>query len=451
MDTTLRHITDFSHALQYDDLSPAAVHEAKRRVIDTLACALGGFDAEPSKIARVMAGKVTSKTPARILGTLEQSSPELAAFANTVMMRYLDLNDAQGNGGGHPSDFFGALLATAETTKTDGKTFITAIVVAYELYLSFFSAIRIGTRGFDHSVYIVISGAAGVARIMKLDHQKMANALSFALTSNMTLGVVRRGELSMWKACAGANAARNAIFANQLAAEGMTAPQAVFEGENGVWDTAGKFAWPALPKAGAPFRINDIQTKIHPCVYPGQSPVEAMLKIRSELDPGEIESIVVRTYRSAWFEAGSEPEKWAPATRETADHSIPFLVSAALLDGKIDAATFSEKRITDPNLKSLMQKVQVIHDPELDALLLANASNPCRMEITLRNGQKKLSSVDYPKGHAKNPASDREIEQKLYSLNNCLLAPDQLSKLLAMCWKLEELDDVRELISAVKI
>ena len=114
MDATLRKITDFSLQLGYDDLPPVAVHACKRRIIDTLACALGAFDAEPSRIARAIAGRVSSKTPARILGSLEQSSPELAAFANGVMIRYLDLNDATGTGGGHPSDMFGALLTAAE-------------------------------------------------------------------------------------------------------------------------------------------------------------------------------------------------------------------------------------------------------------------------------------------------------------------------------------------------
>jgi 2-methylcitrate dehydratase len=451
MDQTLKKLADFAFNLKYDDLPPDAVHECKRRLIDTLACALGGFHAQPSQIARAMAERTTSRRPARILGTLQESSPELAAFANTVMMRYLDLNDAQGNGGGHPSDALGALLAASELGRTDGKTFIASVAVAYEVFLSFFEAIRVGSRGFDHAVYIVLSAAAGVAKILRLDHQKTAHALALALTPNMALGVVRRGQLSMWKACAGANASRNAIFAGQLAAEGMTGPESVFEGENGVWQVTGNFDWPRFGGRERRFRITDIQTKIYPCVYPGQSPVEAMLAIRSRIDPAEVERITVRTYRSAWFEAGSEPAKWAPSTRETADHSIPFLVSAALLDGRIDAATFGQDRIFDPRLRSLMQTVQVLHDETLDQVQQENNSNPCRMEVLLKSGERKLSSVDYPKGHAKNPASDRDIEQKLIGLNNELLSPDGIARLLDLCWRLEQLDDMAELVAATRI
>jgi len=449
MDATLRKLTDFSMQLAYDDLSPVAIHECKRRVIDTLGCALGGFNAAPSRMARAIAGRVRGKTPARILGSLEESSPELAAFANGVMIRYLDLNDATGTGGGHPSDMFGALLAAADSTKSDGRTFITAAVIAYELYLGFYAAIQVRNRGLDHVVYTVMGAAAGVAKIMNLDHQKMANAISHALTPNMALGVNRRGTLSMWKGCAGGNAARNAMFAAQLAAEGITAPDAVFEGDHGVRNAVGEFDWPAFDWQHRSFRLAGTQIKMYPCVYPGQSPVAATLAVQPQINPGDIEKIVVRTYLNAWWECASEPEMWAPATRETADHSIPYLVSAALLDGRIDSASFADERRSEPGLRSLIQKVQVIHDKELDKL--TPALDPCRLEITLKNGEKKLSSVDHPKGHVKNPASDKDIENKLISMNNGLLSPDRVSALLEICWRLEEIDDIRQLVSAVRI
>ena len=178
MDATLKQIVEFSFQLSYDQLPRVAIRECKRRVIDTFACALGGFNAEPSKMARAIARRVSSENPARVLGTPDHSSPELAAFANGVMIRYLDFNDATGSGGGHPSDMFAALLAAAESAKTDGKTFITAAVAAYELCLGFFAAIQVRDRGWDHVLYTVLGAAAGVAKIMKLDRQRTANALS---------------------------------------------------------------------------------------------------------------------------------------------------------------------------------------------------------------------------------------------------------------------------------
>jgi len=449
VDATLQKLTDFTHQLAYADLTPEAIHECKRRFIDGLACAIGGYNAEPCVIARAVAGKASSKKTARVFGTLHRTTPELAAFANGVMIRYLDLNDATGSGGGHPSDAFAALLAVTDHHKTDGKTFLLASIIVYELYLGFFAGNRIRNRGWDHVVYTALAAAAGIAKIMGLDHERTANALALVLAPNMALEVVRRGQLTMWKGCAGGNACRNAVFAVDLAAAGMTGPTTVFEGEQGLWNAAGKFDWPALPGAHGHFRVADSQLKIYPCEYHGQSPIEAMLAIRGGIDPQEVEAIVVTTYWFAWSEIGSEPEKWNPTTRETADHSIPFLVSAALLYGWVDAATYSQERLFDPRLRALIQKVEVIYDKELDKM--QPQSVPCRLEVRLRNGTRKTSSVDHPLGHIRNPASDKDIERKFKGLNNGLVSVRRASRLLKMCWQLDELDDVSEIVSLLRI
>jgi 2-methylcitrate dehydratase len=449
VDGTLRKITDFVCNLRYEDLTPEAIHESKRRLLDSLGCAIGGYTAEPSRIAREVAGAVRGDRTARVFGTLVRTTPDLAAFANGVMIRYLDLNDATGSGGGHPSDAFAALLATADHHQTDGRTFILASVIVYELYLGFFAGNRIRNRGWDHVVYTALAAAAGVAKMRGLDHAQTAHALSLALTPNLALEVVRRGQLTMWKGCAGGNACRNAVFAVDLAARGMTAPDQVFEGEQGLWNAAGKFAWPALPEPGGHFRVADSQLKIYPCEYHGQAPIEAMLAIRNKIDPSEVEAIVVRTYWFAWSEIGSEPEKWNPTTRETADHSIPFLVSAALLDGWVDAATYADKRMADPQLRAVIAKVEVIHDRELDQF--QPHSVPCRLEVRLRSGERITSNVDHPLGHIRNPAGDKDIERKLIGLTGGLMTARAVSKLKRLCWKLDELDVVAKLISTLRI
>jgi 2-methylcitrate dehydratase len=282
-----------------------------------------------------------------------------------------------------------------------------------------------------------------------LDHAQTANALSLALMPNMALEVVRRGQLTMWKGCAGGNACRNSVFAVELAARGMTAPDQVFEGEQGLWNAAGKFDWPALPEPRGHFRVADSQLKIYPCEYHGQAPIEAMLAIRDKINPVEVEAIVVRTYWFAWSEIGSEPAKWNPTTRETADHSIPFLVSAALLDGWVDAATYAEKRMADPQLRALIAKVEVIHDKELDKY--QPQSVPCRLEVRMRNGERITSSVDHPLGHIRNPAGDKDIERKLTGLTGGLMTKRRVSKLIRLCRELDALDDVSALVSTLRV
>ncbi|HEV7821579.1 MAG TPA: MmgE/PrpD family protein [Burkholderiales bacterium] len=449
MDATLQKLTDFICTLGYADLTPGAIHECKRRFIDSLACAIGGYNAEPCVIARQVAGKASSRKTARVFGTLDRTTPELAAFANGVMIRYLDLNDATGSGGGHPSDAFAALLAVTDHRKTDGKTFLLASIIVYELYLGFFAGNRIRNRGWDHVVYTALAAAAGIAKILGLDHARTANALALVLTPNMALEVVRRGQLTMWKGCAGGNACRNAVFATELAAAGMTGPTSVFEGEQGLWNAAGKFDWPALPGPQGHFRVADSQLKIYPCEYHGQSPIEAMLAIRDQIDPQEVEAIVVTTYWFAWSEIGSEPEKWNPTTRETADHSIPFLVSAALLFGWVDATTYAPENLFDPRLRELIAKVEVIHDKELDKM--QPQSVPCRLVVKLKNGERKVSNIDHPRGHVRNPASDQDIEKKFRGLSAGALSARRISRLLKLCWKLDELDDVSEVVTLMRM
>jgi 2-methylcitrate dehydratase len=448
MDDILRRLTDFTVGLEFEHLSADAVHQCKRRIVDTLGCALGGHRSEPARIARAAASRITSTQPASVLASGIETSPEMAAFANGVMIRYLDLNDATGSGGGHPSDALGALLAAAQIGHCDGRRLIVANTIVYEIFLGFFAAVRIRNSGWDHVVYTVLAATAGVAKLLGLDRAATANALALALAPNMAMEVVRRGQLSMWKGCAGPNAARNAVFAALLAADGMTGPEAVFSGEHGVFEAVGEFDWPALPGPQGDYRICTTQMKLYPCEYHGQSPVAAAIRMRPQVDIAAVESIVVKTYWFAWSETGSEPAKWAPTTRETADHSIPYLVCVALMDGKVDADSFTQARMMDPVLRALMQKVEVVHDRSLDAM--QPAANPCRIEVKLAGGRIVEGSVDYPKGHVRNPPTDDEIADKLRQLNAGLLPVARVEKAIDLCWKLDSLVDVSLLMDALQ-
>src|SRR5919108_962458 len=133
MDSTTEYLSDYSCRLTYGDLSPEAVHQVKRTLVDTLACGIGAFDSEPASIARRMASRVKGNPPARIIGTSQETSTDLAAFANTALVRYLDCNDAYAaRGTGHPSDMIPALLAVAGGRRANGRAVITAITAAFE-------------------------------------------------------------------------------------------------------------------------------------------------------------------------------------------------------------------------------------------------------------------------------------------------------------------------------
>jgi 2-methylcitrate dehydratase len=448
VDSTIEQLAQYAAGLRYEDLPREAVHECKRRLIDTLGCLVGGFGAEPSVIARNIARRYRGDPPARILGTQEPSSPELAAFANGVMLRYLDYNDAYFmKASGHPSDTFAAVLAAADAARASGGGVVTAAAAAYEAYCGISDAVQ-REQGWDHSVQAVIGSAVGAGRIFGLKHEAMGNAISLAVIPNMALEQTRTGELAMWKGCAGANAARNGVFAAQLAREGMTGPEQAIEGKWGLWHALGRFEWRPFGGRGGPFRVTQTHIKYYPAVVHAQTPITVAAELHDAVDPKDVEAVAIDTYWVAQRYTDRNNPTWHPATRETADHSIPYCVAAALLDGGITEASFSAKRIRDPRIIALIEHTTVREDP---AHSRAHPNEwPCRIELTLRGGKKQAAEARYFKGHAKRPLSDQEVELKFRGLAEKALGKKQADAILAAAWKLEKLANIGELLSLLR-
>ena len=448
MDSMIEQLAEYAAGLRYKDLGPDTVHQCKRRLIDTLGCLAGGFDARPSVIARSLARRARGNPSARILGTQERSTPELAAFANGVMMRYLDFNDATfGKSAGHPSDVFAAVLATADAVRADGRSAITASALAYEVFCNFSESVQ-REQGWDHVVFGVVACAAGAGKLLGLSRAKMGNAIALAIIPNAALEQTRTGELSMWKGCAAANAARNGVFAARLAQEGLTGPAQAIEGKWGLWHPLGKFQWQPFGGRGGPFRITGTHIKYFPAVVHAQTPITVALELHGQARPEEIEAIAIDTYWVAERYVDRGNALWHPGTRETADHSIPYCVVAALLDGEITEATFSTKRIRDPRIAALLERTTMRENP---AFTRAHPGEwPCRIELTLRGGKKRVAEAPYFKGHAQRPLSDAEIEEKFRSLAEPLLGHRAANALLAAAWRLEKLADVGALLKLLK-
>ena len=231
MDATARFLSAYAASLDYRDLPPDTVHEARRRILDSVGCALGGFAAEPCRIARDLAPALEGQGAARILGTSQATTPDMAAFANTAMIRYLDCNDSfVSPGGGHPSDMLPAVLAAAEVAGASGREVITALVLAYEIYGQFAARFATREKGWDQGLFIGPGSACAAGKVMGLPEAQLAHALSMTAVSQVPLGQTRVGELSMWKGCATAMAVRNGVFASLLARGGLEGPPEPFEG-----------------------------------------------------------------------------------------------------------------------------------------------------------------------------------------------------------------------------
>ena len=442
-------LAEYACSLKYTDLAEDVVHEVKRRVIDSIGCAIGAFHSEPANIARKMAQSI--KGNATILGTNLKTAPDLAAFANGVAIRYLDYNDTYlSKEPAHPSDNISACLAVAEAENKSGKDLITAIVLAYEIQCRLCDAASLRARGWDHVTYGAFSATLAAAKLMDLSIKKTVNALGLAGIANIAMRQTRVGELSMWKGCAFANTARNAVFAAMLARLGMTGPAHIFEGEKGFMKlVSGPFKLEGFGGKKRLFKILDTYIKFYPAEYHSQSAIEAVLELRKEIVgqglslEKDIKSIRIKTFDAAYKIIGSGTEKWNPKTRETADHSLPYCVAVALMDGDVSLKQFSERRLRDKKLHNLIQKVRVLKDKDLDRQY--PEAMPNLIEIIAKGGRQFSKKIAYPKGHAKNLMTDQEVEAKFLSLVEGLVSVKDVDRILSAVWGLEKVRNIKEL------
>lgn len=443
-DATICRIADYATGLRFADLPAEAVHACKRRITDTLGCAIAAFDAEPCRIARAMAQRAEVASGARVLGTARRTLPELAAFANAAMGRYLDGNDCFPGGGGHPSGVIAAVLAGAEMADADGRAVIAAIVVGYEIHRALHESLRVMSKGFDHAFYPTVAAAAAAAKILGADRARMIQALALAVTPNLPLAVTRRGQLSMWKGVAEANGVRNGVFAATLAMAGMTGPEKAFEGTLGLHHLTGAVDTGWLGRT--PLAAIAADMKFFVTEYHSQGPLMAALTLGRGLDLAEIAAIRVHTYAFAHHEIGSGAEKWRPTTRETADHSLPYIVAAVLVDGEFSDAIFAPARFVDPRILALIDKVTVAEDAAFTRAFPAKFRS--RVEIALRDGSVRASEVEYPHGHHDDPLTDDEVRDKFAALAGRKLAPARVAHALNLMWDFDRCARIDDLFDA---
>jgi 2-methylcitrate dehydratase len=440
-------MAEYATRLSFGDLPAPVVHEAKRRFIDSFATAAGAMSADAFAIAKRCALRVTSTPDAGLFGG-GRSSAEWATFVNGLLIRYLDYNDTYLSlEPAHPSDNLAPVLAVGEIAGAGGRDLITAAVLAYEIQCRLCDASSLRKNGFDHVTYGAISSAVAACKLLKLDAVKTTHAIGLAGVANTALRQTRSGELSMWKGCAFANAARNGVFAALLAAEGLTGPAPIFEGDLGFMKLlTGPFAVAPFGGAGGSgFMITETYIKFWPAEYHSQSAIDAALQLRPQVgDPGKIRAIDIHTFDAAVDIIGKDPEKWRPKTRETADHSLPYCTAVALVDGDVTEAQFEQKRIADPKLIDLVAKVAIHRDAALSARYPAGIPN--RLTITLDEGRQLVKEVEFPRGHARNPMTDAEVEHKFRVMVEPRYGKERAQRILDACWRLEQLASAGELV-----
>lgn len=351
MDGASRQIVEYVSSFSESNLTDSLVEAVGYTMLDSMASLIAGFDSEPARICARIARLTRCDLKSTVLGYGITTSPEMAAFANGVMLRYADFNDV--SPGGHFSDMISGILAVAEALHSTGTQLIVSITLAYEI-AGALAAAGANSRGWD-SPFELPATALAVGKLMALNDDRLANALSLALVPHMPMSVSHEGTLSMWKGCHASEAARCAVFSAMLAREGMTGPCKPFQARGGLFDHIGAFKDLRLPAPSPDGRMVVERTtyKRFPSEAATQSILELIPELRAWTKPEDISSILIELPRS-WWEELADPPKWDPQNRETADHSIPCVVARALIDGEIYLDSFAREKLAEPAMRRLM-------------------------------------------------------------------------------------------------
>ena len=448
-DRILNHLCDYALKLSYRDLPQEVIRRTKHIVMDTVGCALGGAESPPAKIARAAASEITSASPSTVLISGQKTSPDLAAFANGVMIRYLDFNDTYaGSPTCHPSDLLAPVLAVVDARNGSGRDVILGTVLGYEVLCGLIDAgAKERGHSWDQSTYGVIAAAVLAAKLFGHTKEQMANAISLAISSHISLEQIRRGQISHWKGCALANASRNAVFCAMLAAKGMTGPEEAFEGKAGFLNSAGiHFEIRPFADSSDTYRIMKARLKAFPSGYFSQSAVEAILNLRSQIpDLDDIKEIRLQTFPAGYEVMGSGEANWQPETRESADHSLPFVMAVALMEGIVEIRHYDQMYYKRSDVRALMQKIKVRIGEEPVAAWPEVPLNI--VDVEMKSGKVLSTKVAYHLGHFKRWMTDEEQERKFRPLAEPLLPKRQIDDLLACLRRLDEVEQVSELIS----
>lgn len=445
-----KQLASYAHELDYTDLDADTVQIVKKRMIDSLACAYAAADAEPVQNVLGYATTKTGEPTAALLCDERTASVEHAALANGTLIRYLDWNDTYlAAEPAHPSDNLGAILSVADAYDSTGKETIRAIALGYEIQCRLCDGASLRSNGFDHVNYGLVSVPLAVGTLMELSVTEMTHAVNIALNGHVALRQARSGELSEWKGIAFSNVARNAVVAAELARNGIEGPSPIFEGTFGFFNqVSGDFSLDPVSFGGndGEFRIHRTHTKLYPVEYHAQAAVNCALSLREEhdIDWRNIERIENETYEAAVNIIAGENEKWQPKTRETADHSMPYCIARAFIDGKLTIEQFSDDMIRDTNVRQLINTIIVEENEEFTKQY--GERFPHRMSIHT-NSDAYTYCVEYPKGHCENPLEAEEREEKFTTAAEDHFSRDRMDELLDWVRHLDEQNEIAPLFT----
>ncbi len=443
MTSISRKMADFALGLQYEHIPPEAVHEAKRFLLDSIGCGLAALYNEDMQAAHRYIVDLGGKPEATVMGTGFRTHAANAALMNALLVRAIDYNDIYWeNDPSHPSDIIPAGLACGERTGKNGRDAVVAIVIGHELEMRWCHAATPGIRevGWHHASLTQFVSPLVAGRMLDLSPEQMVAAVGISGSSHFTLGGVVAGHLTNMKNTADPMATEAGVRAALLAMQGYSGPVEVVEGKEGLIEVLNNVEWSTeemLKRLGEEFLITRCGYKAFPTEALTHQPITAVLHIVNEHDiPAEevAEIKVETTTRGA--DILSDPSKYKPTTKETADHSLPYCIAAAVADRAVLPSSFDDEKLKDPRIWALLPKIKVVANAEIDALFPGVKRAICH--ITTAAGETHSYQTDTAKGRPGDPMSDDELIAKFKANAKGVMSAGQMDQVVEATWELEK-------------
>ncbi len=449
MSSITRRMADFTLALQYDDIPAAAVHEAKRFLLDSVGCALAAVENHDMAAMYRFIARQGGTPEATLIGTGLRTNAGNAALMNSLLVRALDYNDIfWEQDPSHPSDIIFGALSPAEAVGANGREALVAVMIAYELELRWCLACFPGVRevGWHHATLTQFVSPFVAGRVYGLDADQLVAAAGISGSSHYTVGGVVAGALTNMKNTADPLATQAGVLAAEMAREGYEGPVEVIEGKEGFQHVLHNVELKPeilLEGLGTEFKITDCGYKAFPTEALTHQPMSAVLNImqKNSLVAEELASIHIQT-TARGADILSDASKYDPQTKETADHSLPYCLAAVAADGGVYPNSFEQEKLFDPRIRALLGKIEVVANAEIDALF--PGTKRAIATIKTNDGREFVETVDHAKGSPANPLSDDEVIAKFRANSEAVVDTARQDAIIEATWGFEKIDDLGE-------
>jgi 2-methylcitrate dehydratase len=449
-----RQIAEFAIGLDYKDLPENVVNEVKRYLYDSVGCAYGGYHTKDVGILRDIYTEMGGKEEATLIGFGTRMPAVNATLVNSLMIRALDFNDIYWKEDpSHPSDIIPAALSVGELVGASMKEVIAAIVLAYEFEqrLCEFAVPGVRERKWHHATLTQFVSPIVAGKLLKLTVDQMVHAIGINGSHNHTIGCPTAGKLTMMKNTVDPMAVQSGVFAALMAKRGYSGTEAVFDGKEGLMDVFGP-GWnkeKLVGGLGSKYKILECSMKAFPTEALTHTHITATLKtVRdNHITYDQIDTVTITTIARA-CDILFDPHKYRPESRETADHSLPYCIAAALVDHQITTKSFSEEKMKDPHIWEVIDKIKGVASTEFEAMF--PAKQPSKVVVKTKDGKEFSSYLEYPKGDPREPMSMEDLEAKFNALADGLLTPErqkEVKDLIFACDKKNAREFMAELVA----